>query len=244
MTAPSTLRPLRSIEITSPIATPSFLAVAGLTSAALSQVSFVIGSGVSCSQALFDEPAVEDRPARHEDHFIAARRQEPVKPCRTPELWSRPQPRRRGRITTVMQRLSSTPSRRRQRRQPVIPNDVVGLQILVAGDERNQFGRGLAAVKRLNRRLLDARRAVERHSIAPAFEIMRRRDRPLRSQSRFRPDPAPDKSTFATFFRLASNSRSAGAVNAGFHAVITSVFTCPFAISPASSFSASSCGRV
>ena len=40
------------MAMTSPWTTPIFLAVAGLSSAALSQVSLVIGSGASCIQPL------------------------------------------------------------------------------------------------------------------------------------------------------------------------------------------------
>src|SRR5271167_1326202 len=49
---PLTLRPLLSISTTSPVTSPRLAAVAGLTRTALSQQRFVIGFGVSCSQAL------------------------------------------------------------------------------------------------------------------------------------------------------------------------------------------------
>src|SRR4051812_12595835 len=58
----STLRPDRSIEITSPVLTPSFFAVLVLISAALSHVIFVIGSGTSCSHAtLLKRPSYADQ---------------------------------------------------------------------------------------------------------------------------------------------------------------------------------------
>ena len=84
----------------------------------------------------------------------------------------------------VVQRLPPRLLAAGQRRQPVVPNDVVRRLILISGDSSDHFRGRLAVVERLNRRLLDARGSVGSHRIAPALEIMRGRNDPLRSGGR------------------------------------------------------------
>src|SRR5581483_11201648 len=62
-------------------------------------------------------------------------------------------------------------------------HDVVSLLFFVTGNQREQFNRSLAVIKRLDERLLNARRAVVSATVAPRFEVMRGVDVPVAGES-------------------------------------------------------------
>src|SRR5579862_9691690 len=62
---------------------------------------------------------------------------------------------------------------------PVLLNQVVSSETRLAGENRDDFVRGLAPVERLDQRLNNARGAVVSAGIAPGLKIVRFRNVPL-----------------------------------------------------------------
>ena len=160
---------------TSPFARPSRSAVAGATSAALSQVSLVSGRGSSCSQPLFAKrPSTTSGSGRkHELEAVAppvgaARRRDRQSAAhRDRRGAARRVRRRRRRAAHCCQNVSKSPLGARAAAS-ARARGRSATAALAPEQRREHLVRGLAAVERRDQRLDDRRRAVERRARRPS----------------------------------------------------------------------------
>ena len=152
----------------------------GLTSAGLSQVSLVRGSGSSCSQ-----PSLAKRPSCSEGEgrkTTSRPPRDPLPPMERAQLGQGLGGERGndlGKLAAGKQAImqDAVPLRvevsRAEDRCPGLPHDVVAGTILVSRHQPEHFDRRPATEQGQDQRLDDAERAADRTRVSPRFEVMR-----------------------------------------------------------------------